>query len=43
MRLLICLVLTFGFVAWDVARNHGFYTHSLHHQLEDLIQQADLR
>jgi hypothetical protein len=43
MRLLICLVLMFGFVAWDVTHNRGSYTHSWHHEIEKLIQSADLR
>lgn len=42
MRTLFLLVLLFLFLAWDIAENHGHYTHSISGEIDDLGQQLGL-
>ena len=43
MRLVILIVLLFGFLAWDIAENGGHYTHMISEEIGDLGRQLGLR
>ena len=43
MRLVILIVLLFGFFAWDIAENSGLYTHMISGEIGDIGRQLGLR
>jgi hypothetical protein len=43
MRLVILIVLMFGFMAWDIAENRGLYTHMISKEIGDLGRQLGLQ
>ena len=43
MRLILLVVLLFGFLAWDLAANNGLYTHMISGDIDDLGRQLGLR
>ena len=42
MRFVFCLVMVFGFLAWDVSANNGHYTHVVSAQINNLGAQLGL-
>jgi hypothetical protein len=43
MRWIFCIVLLFGFLAWDIAENDGHYTHLIADSADDLAREIHLR
>jgi hypothetical protein len=42
MRLIFCLVLVFGFLAWDITADNGHYSHLVASQVDNLGEQLGL-
>ena len=36
MRLTVVVIFVFGFLAWGMSRNHGYYTRHLNAYLDDI-------
>ena len=36
MRLTFAAIVVFGFLAWDMSRNHGYYTRHINAHLDDI-------
>ena len=36
MRLTLAAIVVFGFLAWDMSRNHGYYTRHINAHLDDV-------
>jgi hypothetical protein len=43
MRWVICVILLFGFLAWDIAGNNGLFTHLITDALDDPGRALHLR
>ncbi len=39
MRLTLAAIVAFSFLAWDIGRNHGYYTRHLNAHFDDLGRQ----
>jgi hypothetical protein len=42
MRLALCIIFLFAFLAWDIAENDGHYTHMISSEIGDLGRQLGL-
>jgi hypothetical protein len=43
MRPALLAVLVFGFLVWDMSKNHGQYSRSITASLDDVARQMSLR
>lgn len=43
MRPALLAMLVFGFLVWDMSKNHGRFSHSISASIDDVARQISLR